>query len=185
MVLLNLHYISFKYQFTSYIVPQVSFDIIFSDKFQMWKCLFFSFLFFFFFFLGGGEEIWISLIFLKILIKVIKKGLQIFAISDLRERQNDECWKLAKSYNEFPIKQQFIIWISIIHCVHYGNVIFASLTWLQILHSSIFWIIRPEGWITAYFRPMVHFYTPPSRHLLIQSQQWKHQNNAWNLFKIQ
>ena len=24
----------------------------------------------------------------------------------------------------------------------------------------------------------------PSRHLLVQSQQWKHQNNVWNLFKV-
>ena len=24
----------------------------------------------------------------------------------------------------------------------------------------------------------------PSRHLLIQSQQWKHQNNIWNLSRV-
>ena len=24
----------------------------------------------------------------------------------------------------------------------------------------------------------------PSRHLLVQSQQWKHQNNVWNRFKV-
>ena len=24
----------------------------------------------------------------------------------------------------------------------------------------------------------------PSRHLLVQKQQWKHQNNVWNLFKV-
>ena len=24
----------------------------------------------------------------------------------------------------------------------------------------------------------------PSRHLLVQSQQWKHQKNVWNLFKV-
>ena len=24
----------------------------------------------------------------------------------------------------------------------------------------------------------------PSRHLLVQSQQWKHHNNVWNLFKV-
>ena len=56
-----------------------------------------------------SEEILINLIFLKTLIQVIKKGLQIFTISDLREGQNDKCWKQAKSYNEFPIKQQFIM----------------------------------------------------------------------------
>ena len=26
--------------------------------------------------------------------------------------------------------------------------------------------------------------TLPSRHLLVQSQQWKHQNNVWNLFNV-
>ena len=25
---------------------------------------------------------------------------------------------------------------------------------------------------------------PPARYLLVLSQQWKHQNNAWNLFKV-
>ena len=24
----------------------------------------------------------------------------------------------------------------------------------------------------------------PSRHILVQSQQWKHQSNVWNLFKV-
>ena len=24
----------------------------------------------------------------------------------------------------------------------------------------------------------------PSRHLLVQSQQWKHQSNVWNMFKV-
>ena len=27
-------------------------------------------------------------------------------------------------------------------------------------------------------------YVKPSRHLLVQSQQWKHKNNVWNIFKV-
>ena len=32
--------------------------------------------------------------------------------------------------------------------------------------------------------PGLFFQSLPCRHLLIQSQQWKHQNNVWSLFKV-
>ena len=101
-----LIYITFhlNINYTSYIVPQVSFNVFFSYKFQMWKFLFFSF------FLGGrGGNLDQFDVFKDTDNQVIKKGLQILTISDLCERQNDECWKQAKSYNEFLIKQQFIM----------------------------------------------------------------------------
>ena len=31
---------------------------------------------------------------------------------------------------------------------------------------------------------LLEYYILPCRHLLVQSQQWKHQNNVWNMFKI-
>ena len=31
---------------------------------------------------------------------------------------------------------------------------------------------------------LLQFYCHPSRHLLIQSQQWKNQYNGWNLFEV-
>ena len=33
-------------------------------------------------------------------------------------------------------------------------------------------------------RLLLHFQSSPNRHLLLQSQQWKHQNNVNNLFKV-
>ena len=41
--------------------------------------------------------------------------------------------------------------------------------------------VDEDEWVRLY---LFNLLTPPSRHLLAQSQQQKHQNNVWNLFKV-
>ena len=61
---------------------------------------------------------------------------------------------------------------------------FAVLLWISCATESAwynsrkFTILRERAFLTLYVE------TVTSRHLLVQSQQWKHQNNMWNLFKV-
>ena len=47
-----------------------------------------------------------------------------------------------------------------------------------------FWLLTFRRYSSTELFRCPHFLWFPSRHLLFQNQQWKHQNNFWNLFKI-
>ena len=90
-------------------------------------------------------------------LKTISVKLIKFVLHDL----NCRCYPIAKTFDQKALHSSLLMYILGSSSIEYKS---------SCLFSNIYQVF--------YILPM------PSWHLLVQSQQWKHQNNVWNMFKV-
>ena len=93
-----------------------------------------------------------------------------YAIIVYGQKKIDFLWKQFNICYYLLYKTSIYVVINVCYCKILWNITF-----------TIVWVFFDTKCLLSWHSTHQAY---PSRHVLIQTEQWKHQNNVWNLFKV-